>query len=387
MQRWHFPTPIRFGIGAINELPAACAELGIERPLLVTDPGLAKLDIVDKALSTCRDSGLHVGLFSDLRPNPVGRDVDAGVQQLNEGKHDGVIAMGGGSGLDVGKAVALMAHQRRPLWDFEDREDWWTRVDTNAMVPTVAVPTTSGTGSEVGRCSVIIDETVHTKKLIFHPEMMPGQVILDPNLTVGLPAHLTAAVGMDALSHNLEGFCVDSYHPLADGIAVEGMRLIARSLKYAVEDGTNLEARSDLIVASTMGATAFQKGLGAMHALAHPIGAIHHTHHGLTNAVLMPYVLLLNRGVLSEKMTRLARYLQLPNPGFDAVLEWVLDLRETIGIPHDLGALGLTEAHVPRLVPLALEDPSAGGNPTALNASNVETLLRAALAGELAMLG
>ncbi len=358
----------------------------MKRPLLVTDPGLAKLDIVHNALDICRQQGLDVALFCDLRPNPVGRDVDAGVEHLRNGGHDGVIAMGGGSGLDVGKAVALMAKQRRPLWDFEDREDWWTRVDTDAMVPTVAVPTTAGTGSEVGRCSVIIDERVQTKKLIFHPKMMPGRVLLDPELTVGLPAHLTAAVGMDALSHNLEGYCVDSYHPLADGIAVEGTRLIAEALIHAVDDGTNIDARSSLLVASMMGATAFQKGLGAMHALAHPIGAIHHTHHGLTNAVLMPYVLVVNQHVLQEKMDRLARYLGHRNGGFDTILDWVIHLRERIGIPHTLAELGLDESHIDRLIPLALADPSASGNPVQLTASSVERLLVASIRGDLDLL-
>lgn len=383
MQHWNFPTPIRFGPGAINSLAEACKELGISRPLLVTDPGLAKLPIVDQALEIARSAELPAGLFSDMQPNPVGRDVEAGVQVLRAGAHDGVIAMGGGSGLDVGKAVALMAHQRRPLWDFEDRDDWWTRVNIDAMVPVVAIPTTSGTGSEVGRCSVIIDENVGIKKLIFHPRMTPGRVIADPELTLGLPPKLTAAVGMDALSHNLEGYCVDSYHPMADGVALEGMRLIHQSLGTAVSEGQNLEARIAMMAASTMGAAAFQKGLGAMHALAHPIGAVHHTHHGLTNAVLLPYVLGFNRAAIGEKMERLARYLDLPGQGVDAVLDWVLDLRAEIGIPHTLVEIGLRPEHVDKLVPLVLEDPSACGNPVQLTADGVASLFHAALSGEV----
>jgi alcohol dehydrogenase class IV len=382
MQNWNFPTPIRFGPGAIHSLPEACQDLGITRPLLVTDPGLAKLPIVERALNIARSAGLPAALFSDLQPNPVGRDVQAGVKVLREGNHDGVIAMGGGSGLDVAKAVALMAHQTRPLWDFEDRDDWWTRVDVGAMVPVVAVPTTSGTGSEVGRCSVIIDESVGIKKLIFHPKMTPGRVIADPELTFGLPPKLTAAVGMDALSHNLEGYCVDSYHPMADGIALEGMRLVHQFLGIAVSDGQNLPARAAMMAASTMGATAFQKGLGAMHALAHPIGAVHHTHHGLTNAILMPYVLHYNRAAIGEKMERLTRYLDLPGQGVDAVLDWVLSLRAAIGIPHTLSELSLRHEHIEELVPLALADPSAGGNPVPLTAEGVTTLLEAALSGE-----
>jgi alcohol dehydrogenase class IV len=383
MQSWNFPTPIRFGPSAINSLPEACEELGIERPLLVTDPGLARLPIVTQALNIARAAGLPAAIFADLQPNPVGRNVEAGVAALRAGEHDGVIAMGGGSSLDVAKAVALMAHQTRPLWDFEDREDWWTRVDVGAMVPVVAIPTTSGTGSEVGRCSVIIDEDVGIKKLIFHPEMTPGRVIADPELTLGLPPKLTAAVGMDALSHNLESYCVDSYHPMADGIALEGMRLVHRSLRAAVANGANLDARVEMMAASTMGATAFQKGLGAMHALANPIGAVHHTHHGLTNAVLMPYVLGFNRTAIQEKMQRMARYLGLPGEGFEAVLSWVLELRAEIGIPHTLTDIGIHPEHVEALVPLAVADPSAGGNPIPLTAEKVKSLFEAALSGKI----
>ena len=380
---WNYPTAIRFGVGRITELPDACLELNIHRPLLVTDPILAKLPITQQALQAVRSKGLHCGLFSDMQSNPVGRDVDAGVLALKKGKHDGVIAFGGGSALDVAKAVALMAHQVRPLWDFEDIGDYWTRVDESAMVPCVAVPTTSGTGSEVGRCSVIINENERKKALIFHPKMLPEKVIADPGLTLDLPAKITAAVGMDALSHNLEAFCAPGYHPQADGIALEGMRLVHRSLVAAYRDGQNRSARSDMMAASLMGATAFQKGLGAMHAMSHPLGAHLNAHHGLTNAIVMPYVLHRNRVAIEEKMDALARYLQLNGSGTDAVIEWVLSLRETLNIPHTLGAIGVEEHHCQQLAPHSVQDPTAGGNPISLRVDEYEKLYRDALLGRM----
>ncbi|HSH41246.1 MAG TPA: iron-containing alcohol dehydrogenase, partial [Arenicellales bacterium] len=286
---WNFPTPIRFGPGRISELADACRELGMSKPLLVTDSGLADSEIVRRSVSVCEDAGLPCAVFSKVQGNPIEENVTEGVHVFRQGGHDGVVAFGGGSGLDAAKAIALMVGQERPIWDFEDREDWWTRVKPDGMAPVVAVPTTSGTGSEVGRASVITDQSDHTKKIIFHPNMLPARVILDPELTVGLPAGITAAVGMDALSHNLEAYCSPLFHPMAQGIALEGMKLIHRALPRAYQDGTDLDARSEMLAASTMGATAFQKGLGAMHALSHPCGAVLDTHHGLTNAVVMPY--------------------------------------------------------------------------------------------------
>src|SRR5260221_928393 len=288
---WNYPTSVKFGCGRIAELADHCKALGMKRPLLITDPGLAGLPMIKAAIDRNNAAGLPTGLFSQIQGNPTGKNIDDGVKAFKEGGHDGVIAFGGGSALDAAKAVALMAGQKRPLWDFEDIGDWYTRVDPNGMAPVVAVPTTSGTRSEVGRASVITDEAVHVKKIIFHPKMLPAIVIDDPELTAGLPPHITAAVGMDALSHNLEAFCAPGFHPLADGIAIEGMRLIKEWLPTAVKDGGNLVARSYMMAASSMGATAFQKGLGGMHAIAHPLGALYNTHHGLTNAVVMPYVL------------------------------------------------------------------------------------------------
>jgi alcohol dehydrogenase class IV len=379
---WNYPTSIRFGAGRIAELPAACRTLGMSRPLLVTDPGLAQLPMIAAAVQACRAAGLGCGVFSDVQANPIEANVSAGVALYKQGGHDGVIAFGGGSALDAGKAIALMVGQERPLWDFEDREDWYLRVNVAGMAPTVAVPTTSGTGSEVGRAAVITDVRDHTKKIIFHPRMQPATVIADPELTLGLPPHLTAAVGMDALSHNLEAFCAPFYHPMADGIALEGMRLIRQWLPVAVADGSNLEARAHMMIASSMGATAFQKGLGAMHSLSHPCSAYFNTHHGLTNAVVMPYVLAWNRAALEEKMQHLSRVLGL-QPGFAGVLDWILELRASLRIPATLQALGVVEEKVEALAACALQDPSTSGNPLPMTAADFAVLYRNCLQGKL----
>lgn len=380
---WNYPTAVRFGPGRIAELPEACKSLGLQRPLLVTDPALAKLPMVANSVAACRDAGLACETFSELQANPVESNVTNGVAAYRRGSHDGVIAFGGGSALDTGKAVALMVGQTRPIWDFEDREDWYTRVNVAGMAPTIAVPTTSGTGSEVGRAAVITDTRDHTKKIVFHPRMLPALVIADPELTLGLPPHVTAAVGMDALSHNLEAYCSPSYHPLAEGIALEGMRLIHDWLPTAVKDGSDIEARSHMMAASLMGATAFQKGLGAMHSLSHPCSANLNTHHGLTNAVVMPYVMAWNRPALSEKMQRLAAFLNLRQHSFDGVLEWIVELRKTIGVPETLGELGVTLEHVPGFARQAFEDPSTGGNPVPMTIEDFAQLYRNCIEGKL----
>lgn len=381
---WNYPTSVKFGCGRIKELPAHCKALGIRRPLLVTDPGLANLPMIKDAIALNEAEGIPTGLYSDVQPNPVGKNVEDGVKAYRAGKHDGVIAWGGGSGLDAAKAIAFMVGQTRPLWDFEDIGDWWTRANADAIAPIIAVPTTSGTGSEVGRASVITDEVNHVKKIIFHPKILPSIVIDDPELTVGLPAHITAATGMDALSHNLEAFCAPGYHPLADGIALEGMRLVREWLPVAVKDGKNLVARAQMMAASTMGATAFQKGLGGMHAISHPLGALYNTHHGLTNAVVMPYVLEFNRKAIDEKLTSLARYLNLPNPSFGAVQKWILDLRKDIGIPHTLREIKVDDKQIDKVAEMAAVDPSAGGNPVKVGAPELRQIFVAALDGKLA---
>lgn len=372
---WNYPTAVRFGVGRIQDLPVACAELGMKRPLLITDPGLAELPMVKDAITATTACGIPTALFSGIRANPCGADVEAGLAVFRHGRHDGVIAMGGGSALDAGKVVAFMSGQARPLWDFEDVDDWWTRADPNGIAPTIAVPTTAGTGSEVGRAGVILDPASRTKKIIFHPGMMPRVVILDPELTINLPAHITAATGMDALSHALEAYCAPGFHPMADGVAVEAIRIIAENLPRAVRDGADLEARGHMLVAATMGATAFQKGLGGMHALAHPIGALFDTHHGLTNAVLMPYVLAFNRAVIEPRICRLASYMGL-DPSFDGFMAWVLDLRRDLEIPADLRALGVDEARRDELAAMAAHDPSATGNPRPFDAIAAATVLK-----------
>ena len=381
---WGFPTTIRFGVGRIAELPDACREAGISRPLVVTDKGLAGLAMIRDTVAMLADAGLGAALYSDVQGNPVAANVDAGLIAYREGGHDGVVAFGGGSAMDVGKCIALMVGQTRPIWDFEDREDWWTRADPDGIAPVIAVPTTSGTGSEVGRAGVITNLDDHTKRIIFHPKMLPVIVIEDPQLTAGLPPHLTAAVGMDALSHNLEAYCSPVFHPMADGIAVEGMRLIKDWLPAACADGGDLLARGHMQVASSMGATAFQKGLGAMHSLSHPCGSLLDTHHGLTNGVVMPYVLEFNADAIEDKLAALARYLDLPDASGAGVRRWVLELRESIGIQHTLAELGVTEDLIPRLARMAVVDPTAPTNPVALTVENLERLYAKAITGELA---
>lgn len=382
---WNYPAPILTGPGRVRELPGLCRELGMTAPLLVTDPGLAGLpmvrDIVDRALA----EGLAIGVFSEIKGNPTGANVLAGVAAFNDGGHDGVVAFGGGSGLDAAKAVALMARQREglSLWALEDVGDNWTHADGAAIVPCVAVPTTAGTGSEVGRASVITDEAAHVKRIIFHPGMVPDRVILDPELTVGLPAAITAATGMDALSHCLEAWCSPMFHPMAEGIALEGVRRVRDFLPRAFADGGDLEARMNMLVASSMGATAFQRGLGAMHALAHPLGALHDAHHGTLNAVLMPYVLRANERAIGEPMVRLGRYLALAQPGTASVIDWVLDLRERLGIPHTLAELGIDSGRADRVGRMAVEDPSSGTNPVAFTADEYRDLFVAAVEGRL----
>ena len=376
---WNYPTAMRFGPGRVAELADACTSLGMARPLLVTDPGLSTFPMVSEAVAA---SGAT--LFSDIKGNPVGQNVEDGVAAYKAGSCDGVIAFGGGSALDAGKAIALMVGQSRPIWDFEDREDWWTRVDEAGVAPIIAVPTTSGTGSEVGRASVITDEDTHLKKIIFHPLMVPAIVISDPELTIGLPKHITAWTGMDALAHSLEAYCAPGFHPMADGIALEGMRLVKDWLPIAVADGTNLAARAYMLAAASMGATAFQKGLGAIHALSHPIGAVHDKHHGLTNAVVMPYVLDFNRPAIEGRMTALARYLDLPDPSFDAVKRWVLTLRSELKIAHTLAELDIGEEHVDELTPMAAIDPSCGGNPIPVGEAELRSMFLASIRGDLA---
>jgi len=380
---WNYPTTVWAGPGRIAELPAACATLGIRRPLFVTDEGLREAPMVRGALALAPGAVL----FARVRGNPVAANVEEGLRAYRAGDHDGVIAFGGGSALDAGKVIAFMSGQTRPMWDFEDVGDWWKRADPKGIAPVVAVPTTAGTGSEVGRAGVVVNESTHQKKIIFHPRMMPGIVISDPELTVGLPPAITAATGMDAFVHCFEAYCAPGFHPLADGIALEGMRLIQTYLPRACEQGTDLEARSRMLAAASMGATAFQKGLGGVHAIAHPVGANFNTHHGLTNAVLLPYVIAYNRPAIGAQLKVIARTLNLEGEPSAAVFDWVLAFRKRLGIPHTLAEIGVPEKAAELIGREAALDPSASGNPQPADAAAYARIFRAAVKGDLTSVG
>lgn len=375
---WSYPTAIRFGAGRIKELAEACKAAGIERPLLVTDRGLAALPVTQTALDVLEAAGMGRPLFADVDPNPNEINLAAGVAAFREGGHDGVVAFGGGSGLDLGKMVAFMAGQTRPVWDFEDIGDWWTRADADAIYPNVAVPTTAGTGSEVGRASVLTNSQTQEKKIIFHPKVLPSVVIADPELTVGMPAFVTAGTGLDAFAHCVEAFSSPHYHPMSQGIAVEGMRLVIENLPRAYATPDDMDARANMMSAAMMGATAFQKGLGAIHALSHPIGAMHHTHHGTTNAVCMPAVLRLNAPAIRDRFDAVSGYLGVDG-GFEGFCAFVDGFNEGFGIPKHLSGLGVTDPDIDRLVKGALSDPSCGGNPVPLDEENTRAMFEAVL--------
>ncbi len=371
---WSYPTAIRFGAGRISEIAEACAAAGIKKPLLVTDRGLADMAITQNTLDLLEAADLGRAMFADVDPNPNEKNAAAGVEVYKDGGHDGVIAFGGGSGLDLGKVVAFHAGQTRPLWDFEDIGDWWSRADADAIAPVVAVPTTAGTGSEVGRASVITNSEAGQKKIIFHPKMLPAVVICDPELTVGMPAFITAGTGLDAFAHCVEAYCSPHYHPMSQGMALEGMRLVKEYLPRAYRDGSDLEARAHMMSAASMGATAFQKGLGAIHALSHPIGAIYHTHHGTTNAVCMPAVLQFNKSAIEGVLGDAANYLGIEG-GFHGFCTFVDELNASLGIPKSLSDMGLNDVDVDRVVAGALIDPSTGGNPVEMTQQNTKALL------------
>ena len=372
---WSYPTNIRFGPGRIQELGEVCLALNIKNPLLVTDKGLAGLDITENAVNILKSSGFEGRVFSDVDPNPNEINLEAGIIDYQKGNHDGVIAFGGGSGIDLGKMIAFMAGQTRPIWDFEDIGDWWTRADSNVIAPIVAVPTTAGTGSEVGRASVITNSETHEKKIIFHPKVLPSAVICDPELTVGMPSFITAGTGLDAFAHCVEAFSSPHYHPMSQGIAVEGMKLVIQNLTIAYNDPNNIEARSHMMSAAMMGATAFQKGLGAIHALSHPIGAIYNTHHGTTNAVCMPAVLDMNADKISDRFNQVSSYLGIKN-GFSGFCAFVREFNASLKIPENLSGLGVANVDIKKLTEEALKDPSCGGNPIELNSQNVLALIK-----------
>ena len=360
---WNYPTAMWFGLNRIKDIQKACDDLNIKNPLIVTDPGILNTDIINKINNSLNQKA---ALFSNVQSNPTGQNVEDGVKQFNQDGHDGVIAVGGGSGMDTGKGIAFMSKQERPLWDFEDIGDWWTRAKSDVIFPIIAVPTTAGTGSETGRASVFTNEETKEKKIIFHPKMLPSIVILDPDLTIPLPPALTAFTGMDALAHCLEAYSSNIFHPLSQGIALEGMKIIKDNLVEVYKDGNNIKARANMLATSSMGSIAFQKGLGAIHSLSHPIGAIYNTHHGLTNAVFMPYVLVRNKEAIENKIIDLSRYLNLPNPSFNSFLDWILDLRKSLSIPHTLKELIEDDSNFKKMSVMALNDPSTASNPIKL---------------------
>ena len=379
-RNWSYPTPIKFGVGRIAELAEQCKAVGLTKPLLVTDKALASLPITAQALAILEAAGLGRAVFSEVDPNPNEKNMADGIAVYLAGAHDGVVAFGGGSGLDLGKMIALMAHQRADLsvWDLEDVDDWYTRADAGKIAPIIAVPTTAGTGSEVGRAGVLTNSVTHKKKIIFHPRLMPAVTICDPALTVGMPRFITAGTGMDALAHCLEAYCSPFYHPMSQGIALEGMRLVFENLPKVFADPNDLDARANMMSAAAMGAVAFQKGLGAIHSLSHPIGAVYGTHHGTTNAIVMPMVLDYNRAEIEDRLKAAAAYLAIQG-GFDGFREHVMKLRAMLGIPANLTALGVKAADLDMLTDMALEDPSCGGNPKPMTRENTRALFDACM--------
>ena len=381
---WNYPTTMWVGENRINDIAEACKILGITKPLFVTDNGLAETDIVKNTLKILLDNQISVELYSNVVGNPTGTNVTEGANYFKKNSCDGVIAFGGGSGLDVGKAIAFMSGQTLPLWDFEDVGDNWTKANSNKIAPIIAIPTTAGTGSETGRASVILNEETGVKNIIFHPKFLPSIVILDPVLTLSLPAKITAATGMDALAHNLEAYCAPGYHPMADGIALEGMRIINEWLLEAVNNGSNIEARQNMLTAASMGSTAFQKGLGAIHSLSHPVNALNNIHHGLSNAIFMPYVLTFNKDVIKKKIIKICDYLELRDLSFEGFINWVLDLRKKLDMPHKLSeVIDEKDFDLDRLSKMALADPSTGGNPKKLTEEDMKLMYQHSMSGKL----
>jgi len=393
---WAYPTTVWFGSGRIVDLPKACKMLGIKKPLFVTDSDLVKTEMVANVVQSNNKNSIPTKVYSEVKGNPVSGQVIKGVEVFKNGNHDGVIAFGGGSSLDVGKSIALLESNNRPLWDFSGEGSFWTENNYNESMaknkmsnpdnirPIIAIPTTAGTGSEISRAAAIINENTNIKKIVFHPKMLPTLTILDPKLTLGLPSFLTAATGMDAFAHNLEAYCASGYHPMADGIALEGMWLIKKWLITAVNEGKNIEARGNMLTASSMGATAFQKGLGAIHSLSHPVNSVFNIHHGLSNAVFMPYVLTFNRSAIENKIAKLSEYLELKNPSFNSFIDWVLDLRDKIKIPHKLSECAkITDKDIEKLAPMALNDPCTPENPKKTSLDDMKLMYQHSLEGKL----
>jgi len=380
---WNYPTLMWIGENRINNLVDACQELKISNPLFVTDKDLINLDMIRQIIQNLKKKFNNLTTFSNFSGNPIGQNVQEGVKVYNKSNCDGVIAIGGGSALDVGKAIAFMCGQEKPIWDFEDIGNYWKRAESSKIPNIIAIPTTAGTGSETGRASAIINKDTGVKKIIFHPKMLPSIVILDPNLTLDLSPRLTAATGMDALAHNLEAFCAPGFHPMANGIAIEGIKLIKKYLITAYKNGKNIEARMSLLSASSMGSTAFQKGLGAIHSLSHPINSKFNIHHGLSNAIFMPYVLSFNKSEIEHKILEICDYLNL-NKSFDSFLKWILDLRKDLNIPHKLSdVMDCNNINLDELSLMAFKDPSTGGNPKKINQKDLKKMYQKSISGNL----
>ena len=374
---WNYPTTIWFGENRYKDIQEACSSINIQNPLIVTDPGLLNTDLIEKLNKSLKS---QTKVYSDVQGNPTGSNVTNGVKVLLEGDHDGVIAIGGGSAMDVGKGIAFLAHQTKPLWDFEDIGDLWMKADSKSILPIIALPTTAGTGSEVGRAAVFLNEETKKKKIIFHPKMLPQIAILDPILSLGLPKNVTAGSGMDALAHCIEAFSSPFYHPMAEGTAVEGIRLVKENLLEVYNDGENIKARANMLVASMMGAAAFQKGLGAIHSVTHPVNSLYNSHHGTTNGTVMPFVLEYNRSAIESKFDRLSRYINISG-GLDGIIDWVNNLKKEMNIPHSLQDMGVQLGDEEKLSKLAFEDPSTGGNPLPMTVDKFKELIKICILG------
>ena len=374
---WNYPTTIWFGENRYKDIQEACSSINIQNPLIVTDPGLLNTDLIEKLNKSLKS---QTKVYSDVQGNPTGSNVTNGVKVLLDGDHDGVIAIGGGSAMDVGKGIAFLAHQTKPLWDFEDIGDLWMKADSKSILPIIAIPTTAGTGSEVGRAAVFLNEETKKKKIIFHPKMLPQIAILDPILSLGLPKNVTAGSGMDALAHCIEAFSSPFYHPMAEGTAVEGIRLVKENILYVYNDGGNVKARANMLVASMMGAAAFQKGLGAIHSVTHPVNSLYNSHHGTTNGTVMPFVLEYNRSAIESKFDRLGRYINISG-GLDGIIDWVNNLKKEMNIPHSLQDMGVQLGDEEKLSKLAFEDPSTGGNPLPMTVDKFKELIKICILG------
>jgi alcohol dehydrogenase class IV len=383
---WNYPTTVWFGHKRVKDIVNACKQLNITTPLIVTDEALVKLPIMQDLLSPLKEENISYTVFSDVQPNPTKENVDMGVEVFKKYGCDGVIAFGGGSALDAGKTIAFMSNQTLNIWEFEDIGDNWSKADTSNIAKSIAIPTTAGTGSEVGRATVITDSKTHAKKIIFHPQMLPSIVILDPNLTYDLPKHITAWTGIDALVHSLEAYFSPLFHPMAEGIAIESIRLIKENLKTAFNEPHNEDARAYMLVSAMMGATAFQKGLGSVHSLAHTLGGLYNMPHGLANSIILPYAMYQNRSVIKDKAEKICKYCNIQNPSIESLIEYIMLLRKDLEIPNTLKEAKIPFENENNIGELAYKDPSTGTNAKKLDKKDFTKLFKAAYFGDFGIL-